>query len=138
MASSALSPSSEGSLSQAEEKVRLRVSYGGTFVLVRPSGRPGILPRPGGPAAAVRETLAGRAGQRAVEAGGRGELPGVRLAGLHVRGPVLEARREARRGVHPLRAARREAGSRLAYHCRRRPGRAGAPAAPARRQCVGL
>ncbi len=60
MASSALSPSSEGSLSQAEEKVRLRVSYGGTFVLVRPSGRPGILPRPGGPAAAVRETLAGR------------------------------------------------------------------------------
>ena len=42
MASSLLSPSSEGSLGQAEEKVRLRVSYGGTFVLVRlapPDGR---------------------------------------------------------------------------------------------------
>ena len=37
MASSLLSPSSEGSLGQAEEKVRLRVSYGGTFVLVRPA-----------------------------------------------------------------------------------------------------
>ncbi|KAK9826720.1 hypothetical protein WJX81_001147 [Elliptochloris bilobata] len=33
MASSLLSPSSEGSLSQAEEKVRLRVSSGGAFVL---------------------------------------------------------------------------------------------------------
>lgn len=44
MASSLLSPSSEGSLGQAEEKVRLRVSYGGTFVLVRlapPDEQPG-------------------------------------------------------------------------------------------------
>ncbi len=36
MASSALSPSSEGSLGPAQEKVRLRVNYGGTFVQVRP------------------------------------------------------------------------------------------------------
>ena len=110
MASSLLSPSSEGSLGQAEEKVRLRVSYGGTFVLVR-------LALPGGRAArrppTALESRAASSGDAApcaggvpVEAVGSADLFGERRMQQHICRPVLEAWGKAWSGLHSLCAAR--------------------------------